>query len=139
MKGYDPRPMKFNASHAAAVVAVALLFLSSGLLAQENAAQRHTLATNQLKAIAADMSVQCLTDIRSLEDWKQQRSELRRQLLEMLSLDPMPARTPLKAQITGQLERKTHRLEKIVFQSLPGLYVTGHFYVPSRSEEHTSE
>src|SRR2546427_400723 len=121
--------MKSNTAHAA--VGVPILLSSFGLLAQETAAQRHTLATNQLKEIAADISLQCLTDIRNLEDWKKQRPELRRRLLEMLGLDPLPARTPLKAQITGRLERDTYRVEKIIFQSLPGLYVTGNFYVPN--------
>jgi cephalosporin-C deacetylase-like acetyl esterase len=112
-------------------VASAVVWLSSfGLLAQETAAQRHEMATNQLKRIAAEMSARCLSDIRTLDDWKQPRPELRRQLREMLGLDPLPARTPLKAQITGQLERDAYRIEKVVFQSLPGFYVTGDFYVP---------
>ncbi len=116
---------------AAASVVVALSSFS--LPAQETAAQRHEMATNQLKGIAADISSQCLSDIRTPEDWKKQRPELRRQLREMLGLDPLPARTPLKAQITGRLERNDYRIEKIVFQSRPGLYVTGNFYVPNRS------
>jgi len=88
------------------------------------------MATNHLKKAAADISARCLKDIRTLDDWKKQRPELRRQLLEMLGLDPLPARTPLKAQITGRLERDSYRIEKIVFESLPGLYVTGNFYIP---------
>jgi len=99
-------------------------------MAQDTAAQRHEMATNQLKRLAAKMTAQCLDDIRSLDDWKKQQPELRRQLLDMLGLDPLPKRTPLKAQITGSLERDAYRIEKIVFQSLPGLYVTGNFYVP---------
>src|SRR6266536_5578112 len=121
--------MKSNTAHAA--VGVTILLSSFGLLAQETAALRHAMATNQLKEIAGDISLQCLTDVRTLEDWKKQRPELRRQLLEMLGLDPLPARTPLKAQITGRLERDAYRIEKIIFQSLPGLYVTGNFYVPN--------
>src|SRR6266513_4054157 len=120
--------MKARTSHA---VCVTLLLLSSYLLAQESAAQRHEMATNQLKGIAAEMSLKCLSDLRSLDDWKKHLPELRRQLLEMLGLDPLPARTPLKAQITGRLEREAYRIERIIFQSLPGLYVTGNFYVPN--------
>ena len=93
---------------ARAIVGVTIMLSSFSLLAQETAAQRHAMATNQLKEIAADISLQCLTDIRTLEDWKKQRPELRRQLLEMLGLDPLPARTSLKAQITGRLERDGH-------------------------------
>src|SRR5262245_56771416 len=117
--------MKFSAYAAAGV----MLFLS-GLHGQDTAAQRHAMATNQLKEIAADLSAQCLTNLRSLEDWKKQRPELRRQLLEMLGLDPLPARAPLKAQMTGRLQRDGYRIEKIVFHSMPGLYVTGNFSLP---------
>ncbi|MEO8425744.1 MAG: hypothetical protein ABI651_01400, partial [Verrucomicrobiota bacterium] len=122
--------MKAKIAH---VVWFAVFLSSSNLMAQETPAQRHEMATNQLKKVAADISARCLKDIRNLDDWKKQRPELRRQLLEMLGLDPLPARTPLKAQITGRLERPHYRIEKVVFQSLPGLYVTGNFYAPKES------
>src|SRR5207247_1354271 len=115
------------------LVCAAVWLLSFNLLAQENAVQRHEMATNQLKRITAEMSARCLSDIHTLDYWKRQRPELRRQLLEMLGLDPLPKRTPLNVQITGQLERDAFHIEKIVFQSLPGLYVTGNFYVPKRA------
>src|ERR1041385_2465158 len=108
----------------------AMLLGSLSLVAQESAAQRHTMATNQLKQIAAGISAQCLSEIRTLDDWKKQRPALRQQLLYMLGLDPLPARTPLKAQLTGRLDRGAYRVEKVVFQSLPGFYVTGNFYLP---------
>ena len=107
--------------------------VSSQLLAQENPAQRHEMATNQLKRLAVEMSAGCLDHIQSLEDWKKAQPELRRQLLEMLGLDPLPKRTPLKAQITGRLDKPAYQIEKIVFQSSPGLYVTGNFYLPKGS------
>src|SRR5256885_14284489 len=108
--------MKAKTTYAAWI---GILFLAYHLTAQETAAQRHEMATNQLKQIVADMSARCLNEIRTLDDWKQQRPELRRQLLEMLGLDPLPKRTPLNARITGRLEREACRIEKIVFQSLP--------------------
>ena len=115
------------------LAAAAVWFSAFGLPAQETAAQRHELATNHLKRIAGEMSARCLSDIRILNDWEKQRAEMRRQLREMLGLEPLPARTPLQAQITGRLERELYRVEKVVFQSLPGLYVTGNFYVPKEA------
>src|ERR1041385_9515626 len=117
-------------NNARAIVGVTIALTTFNLLAQETVAERHAMATNQLKELAADISRQCLTDIRTLGDWKNQRLELRRQLLEMLGLDPLPARTPLNVQMTGQLQRDGYRIERVVFQSLPGLYVTGNFFVP---------
>ena len=112
------------------ITGILVLFVSGHLMAQDTAAQRHEMATNQLKRLAAEMTAQCLSGVRTLDEWKKQQPALRRQLLDMLGLDPLPNRTPLKAQITGRLERDAYRIEKIVFQSLPGLYVTGNFYVP---------
>jgi dienelactone hydrolase len=66
----------------------------------------------------------------SREEWKAARPELRRELLEMLGLWPMPARTDLKAKVTGKVERPKFTVEKVVFQSMPGLYVTANLYIP---------
>lgn len=43
---------------------------------------------------------------------------------------PMPEKTPLKAQVTGIVERDSYRIEKIIFESRPGYWVTGNLYVP---------
>ncbi len=68
--------------------------------------------------------------IRTLDQWKQARPEVRKRFLYTMGLDPMPKRTPLNARVTGQFERDTYRVEKIVFESMPGLYVTGNLYLP---------
>jgi dienelactone hydrolase len=72
----------------------------------------------------------CLADVESLEAWKAKRPVYRRQLLEMLGLDPMPERTDLKATITGRTDREGFSVEKLHFQSRAGLYVTGNLYLP---------
>src|SRR5205823_2799609 len=41
-------------------------------------------------------------------------------------------KTPLKATVTGTLERDGITIEKVHFQSKPGLYVTGNLYLPNR-------
>jgi hypothetical protein len=68
--------------------------------------------------------------IETLEDWEAKKDEYRRQLAEMLGLDPMPPKTPLKPVITGTVEHDEFTLEKLHFQSSPGLYVTGSLYLP---------
>lgn len=72
----------------------------------------------------------CLAEIKSLADWEARCEEYRRQLREMLGLDPWPKKTDLKATITGTLERDDFRVEKLHFQSMPGLYVTANLYLP---------
>jgi dienelactone hydrolase len=43
---------------------------------------------------------------------------------------PLPAKTPLNARVTGVVERDTYRIEKLTFESRPGLLVTCNLYLP---------
>ena len=72
----------------------------------------------------------CLTEIQSLEDWNAKKQVYLKQLHEMLGLDPMPERTPLKATVTGTVKHDEFEVRNLHFQSSPGLYVTGNLYVP---------
>ncbi|MBI4893248.1 MAG: acetylxylan esterase [Acidobacteria bacterium] len=46
-------------------------------------------------------------------------------------LGGLPDRTPLNARVTGTLQRDGYRVEKIVFESQPGFYVTANLYLPT--------
>ena len=70
------------------------------------------------------------SEIRTLEDWLSRKEEYRRQLFEMLGLDPFPEKTPLQPVVTGTVEHAEFRVENLHFQSRPGLYVTGNLYLP---------
>ena len=48
------------------------------------------------------------------------------------ALGEMPARTPLNARVVGRAEFDGFRLENIVFESQPGVYVTAHLALPMR-------
>ena len=77
----------------------------------------------------------CLAEIKTLDDWNAKKGEYRRQLREMLGLDPLPEKTDLKPVITGKLEHEEFVVEKLHFQSRPGLYVTGNLYLPKKIDE----
>ena len=47
------------------------------------------------------------------------------------SFGPEPERTPLNPQITGIVERDGYRIEKLIFESRPGFFVTANLYVPT--------
>lgn len=52
-------------------------------------------------------------------------------LEKSLGLYPQPSRTPLNARITGTLERDGYRIEKLAYESRPGVTVTAHLYLPA--------
>jgi hypothetical protein len=74
-----------------------------------------------------------LADVKTLADWQRQRPEMHRRFLDMLGLWPFPRRTDLHATITGTVETDAFTIEKLHFQSSPGLYVTANLYLPKKA------
>ena len=72
-----------------------------------------------------------LDGINSKADWLAKKDTYRKQLFHMLGLSPNRERTNLKATITGKVEGEGFVVEKLHYQSSPGLYVTGNLYVPA--------
>jgi hypothetical protein len=79
---------------------------------------------------AAKLSDRFLDGARTLDEWKAKRPRLRQEFLEMIGLWPMPEKTPLHATITGKIEKDDFVVEKLHFQSRPGLYVTANLWRP---------
>lgn len=96
-------------------------------------AQRLGLFQDYLARRGAELTAAQASALEDPAVWNRKRAEARRQMLDMLGLNPMPAKTPLHARVTGQFERERYRVEKIVFESMPGLYVTGDLYVPKEA------
>lgn len=71
-----------------------------------------------------------LLNYTSLDEWRAAKPRLRGQLFEMLGLDPLPERTDLHPTITGTTDETEFKVERLHFQSMPGLYVTGDLYLP---------
>ena len=97
---------------------------------ETNLATGDKILADYFRAETAKLSERCLTDIKTLDDWTSRHEQHRQQLFEMLGLSPLPEKTDLKAVVTGKLENDSFAVEKIYFQSLPGLYVTANLYLP---------
>lgn len=76
-------------------------------------------------------SNQSLLQYEALSQWQQDREDLRSDLFGMLGLHPRPEKTPLNARKLGVVQHDEFRVEKLTFESMPGLYVTGNLYVPN--------
>jgi pimeloyl-ACP methyl ester carboxylesterase len=67
--------------------------------------------------------------IRTEQDLRRIQQQLREHLLQMLG--GLPAtKTPLNPHITGRIQMDGFHIEKLVFESLPHIYVTALLYVP---------
>jgi dienelactone hydrolase len=87
------------------------------------------------QAETAKLSERCLKDVKTLEEWKSKRLIYRKQLFEMLGLEPLPEKTDLKPVITDRVEHDEFIVAKLHYQSMPGLYVTGNLYIPKDIDE----
>ncbi len=67
--------------------------------------------------------------VRTEADLVALQSEIRRKVLDVIG--GLPAeKTPLNARVTGTIPMDGYRIEKLVFESLPGIHVTALVYVP---------
>ena len=48
----------------------------------------------------------------------------------LAAIGPFPERTPLDPQVTGRVEKPGYAVEKIIFTSQPGIFVTAAFFLP---------
>ena len=106
-----------------------------GEAAKVDTSRGDALLASYFAAETARLSNRCLAEIKTLDDWNAKRGEYRRQLLEMLGLDPLPERSDLNAEVTGRVEQDDFLVENVHFQSRPGLYVTGNLYRPKEVKE----
>lgn len=66
-------------------------------------------------------------------EWAARAEAVRRQILVAAGLWPMPTRAELVPVIHGAVERPGYTVEKVYFESFPGLYVTGNLYRPAEA------
>ncbi|MFO1095367.1 MAG: prolyl oligopeptidase family serine peptidase [Planctomycetaceae bacterium] len=118
-------------------VLIALAVVAAAFAAEEPAtpvpvdtSRGDALVAEYFRLETEQIERESFADIHTLEDWTSRRDEYRRQLREMLGLDPLPEKTPLEPVVTGMLDHPEFTVEKLHFQSQPDLYVTANLYVP---------
>ena len=67
-------------------------------------------------------------EVASLSAFDGRRRKLREKLISRIG--GFPERAPLNARVTGRVKRMGYSVENILFESLPGAYVTGNLYLP---------
>jgi hypothetical protein len=65
------------------------------------------------------------------EAWESRAKELRQQMLVSLGMYPMPTLAAVKPVVHSRRELDGYAIEKVYFESLPGLFVTGSLYTPT--------
>jgi len=66
--------------------------------------------------------------LKNENDWLARQKEVRSLL--MSAVGPFPEKSPLNPKVTGVIHRNGYRIEKIIYESLPGFYVTSCLFIP---------
>lgn len=75
-----------------------------------------------------DERKELVNELKTREDWLDRQSDVRQKFSEIVG--EFPQKTPLNPQVTGVLKRDGYRIEKIIYESRPGYYVTSALYIP---------
>lgn len=70
------------------------------------------------------------TPAASAEEWGARARRVREQSQVSLGLWPLPTRAPLNAVVHGRVDRDEYTVDRVIFESAPGFYVTGSLYLP---------
>jgi cephalosporin-C deacetylase-like acetyl esterase len=88
--------------------------------------------TEYLERAAHVITEKAAGEMASREAWEKVRTKRLEEMRDMLGLLPWPERTPLNIRVTGTLDKGSYVVEKIAFESLPKVYVTGNLYIPRK-------
>ena len=76
-----------------------------------------------------------IDQIHTVADAERRKQTVRKKLLELLGGLP-DYKGPLNAKVTGRLQNDSYTIEKVIYESLPGLYVTANLYRPNQPGRH---
>lgn len=63
-------------------------------------------------------------------DWQRRQAVVKDKLSALAG--PFPEKTPLNVKVTGVLHKEGFRVEKIIYESMPGFYVSACLFVPEK-------
>jgi dienelactone hydrolase len=69
-----------------------------------------------------------IAKVKTRSEWSKRQIAVKDILMTIVG--PFPEKTPLNPTITGTIKKNGYRIDKIVYESMPGFFVTGCLYVP---------
>jgi hypothetical protein len=76
-----------------------------------------------------------VAQINTLAGWQERQKFIRETLTDIVG--PFPEKTPLNAKIVKTIDKGSYKVEHIIFESVPGFYVTSSLYIPGNLKSRT--
>src|SRR5258708_3793807 len=103
----------------------------SSLPAQQPAPDRLLRWMDQIAQRQLQQRENAISEIRSVADAERRKQFVRETFLTLIGGLP-DYNGPLKPRITGRIESGNYTIEKVIFESLPGFFVTANVYRPNQ-------
>jgi len=87
----------------------------------------------------ADKLSSLIKRLTSQKDWENHADSIKTQLRKGMELEVFPAKTPLNPRYRNKKILDGYTVESVVFESLPGFFVTGNLYKPAGNLKKTSQ
>ncbi len=121
-----------RAAKRSMVVIVSAMFLLLGALPAQEAADAPLLVwMNRIAQEQLQQRADSILAVATLEQAQERKRLVRAKLLENLGGLP-DYHGPLHARITGRIRNESYTVEKVIYESLPGFYITANVYRPNR-------
>ncbi|MCK5137720.1 MAG: acetylxylan esterase [Bacteroidales bacterium] len=73
-----------------------------------------------------------IAQLHTKNDYLVRQDFVKNKLLQLMG--PLPEKTPLNARVTGVIKKKDYRVEKVIYESMPGYYVTAALFLPEKQK-----
>jgi dienelactone hydrolase len=87
-------------------------------------------ADNRLHDLRTTDSYFPMRTVDNAGGWRARQEAVRLRILVAAGLHPLPDRSPLNARVFGRVDRDEYTVDRVVFESFPGHFVTGSLYRP---------
>ncbi len=124
--------MRSMKSLAVSIVVASLSW--SAQAAQSNADDKPQLCVGnyQTEAQAKEQLARFAARYSNAAEWKQRAQRIREGILRGAELSPLPKKCPLNPILHSKREHDGYSVENLAFESLPGVFVTGNLYRPTK-------
>jgi dienelactone hydrolase len=89
----------------------------------------HLIGQADLLYASRDRAIE---ELKTRQDWLARQDWVRSRLAELIG--PFPERGPLNPRVTGIIRKPGYRIEKLVYESMPGFHVPGCLFIPEDRE-----
>src|SRR5690606_744155 len=74
-----------------------------------------------------------VSQLNTVADWQQRQTQIKNSIWEVLG--EFPEKTPLNARTLNTVKKLGYTMENIVYESLPGFYVTASLFIPDKTQK----